>query len=60
MGLHPGKGVSEIGQLLLEDFFQEDGMPCFRTTAAGEGQSQKKDASEVVVTVHPRPLVFGL
>lgn len=60
MGLYTGARVSEIGQLALDDFFEEDGVPCFRITAAGEGQSLKTDASERIVPIHPELVAKGL
>ena len=60
LGLYSGARVSEIGQLRLEDFFEEEGVPCFRITAAGVGQSLKTDASERVVPLHPELVRLGL
>lgn len=60
MGLYTGARVSEIGQLRLDDFHEEDGIPCIRITATGEGQSLKTDASERVLPVHPELVELGL
>jgi len=60
MGLYTGARVSEIGQLALDDFFEDEGLPCFRITASGEGQSLKTDASERVVPIHPELVALGL
>ncbi len=60
LGLYSGARVSEIGQLRLEDFFEEEGVPCFRITAAGVGQSLKTDASERIVPIHPELVRLGL
>jgi integrase len=60
LGLYSGARVSEIGQLRLDDFFEEDGVPCFRITAGGVGQSLKTDASERVVPLHPELVRLGL
>lgn len=45
LGLYTGARVSELGQLRLDDFVEEDGLPCIRISADGEGQSLKTDAS---------------
>lgn len=60
LGLYSGARVSEVGQLHLEDFFEEDGIPCVRITSTGEGQSLKTDASERVVPIHPELVELGL
>lgn len=60
LGLYSGARVSEIGQLRLEDFCEEDDVPCFRITARGVGQSLKTDASERVVPIHPELVRLGL
>lgn len=60
LGLYSGARVSEIGQLRLEDFYEADGVPCFRITASGVGQSLKTDASERVVPIHPELVRLGL
>jgi integrase len=60
LGLYSGARVSEIGQLRLDDFYEEDGVPCFRITAGGIGQSLKTDASERVVPLHPELMQMGL
>jgi integrase len=60
LGLYSGARVSEIGQLRLEDFFEEEGVPCFRITASGVGQSLKTDASERIVPLHPELVRLGL
>jgi integrase len=60
MGLYTGARVSEVGQLRLEDFREEDGVPCIRITSAGEGQSLKTDASERTVPLHPELIALGL
>lgn len=60
IGLYTGARVSEVGQLALDDFIEVDGVPCFRITAQGEGQSLKTDASERVVPIHPDLVDLGL
>lgn len=60
LGLYSGARVSEIGQLRLDDFYEADGLPRFRITADGLGQSLKRDASERVVTIHPKLVRLGL
>lgn len=60
IGLYTGARVSEIGQLRLDDFYEADGVACFRITASGVGQSLKTDASERVVPIHPELVQLGL
>lgn len=60
LGLYSGARVSEIGQLRLDDFYEDDGLPCFRITADGFGQSLKTDASARVVPIHPELVRLGL
>jgi integrase len=60
LGLYTGARVSEIGQLHLDNFISEDGVPCIRITADGEGQRLKTDASERTVPLHPQLITLGL
>ncbi|UPG92871.1 site-specific integrase [Luteibacter aegosomatissinici] len=60
MGLFTGARVSEIGQLMLDDFFDVDGIPCLRITDEGDGQSTKNDFSNRVIPVHPEFIKMGL
>jgi integrase len=60
LGLYTGARVSEIGQLHLDNFVVEDGVPCIRITGDGEGQRLKTDASERSVPLHPQLIAMGL
>ena len=60
LGLYTGARVSELGQLHLGDFVEEDGLPCIRISADGQGQSLKTDASARTVPLHPRLIEWGL
>ncbi|WP_185754406.1 DUF6538 domain-containing protein [Luteibacter sp. 9135] len=60
LGLYTGARVSELGQLRLDDFVTEDGLPCIRISAEGLGQSLKTDASERTVPLHPRLIEWGV
>ncbi|SKB27938.1 Site-specific recombinase XerD [Luteibacter sp. 22Crub2.1] len=60
LGLYTGARVSELGQLRLDDFVFQDGLPCIRISAEGLGQSLKTDASERSVPLHPRLIEWGV
>ncbi|WP_320552066.1 DUF6538 domain-containing protein [Luteibacter sahnii] len=60
LGLYTGARVSELGQLCLADFVEEDGLPCIRISADGEGQRLKTDASARTVPLHPHLINWGL
>lgn len=61
VGLYTGTRVSEVGQLRLDDVFQDDeGIWCFRVTDEGLGQSLKNAASARVVPIHPHLIEMGL
>lgn len=60
LGLYTGARVSELGQLHLDDFIEEDGLQCIRISAEGEGQSLKTDASARTVPLHPGLIEWGL
>lgn len=60
LGLYTGARVSELGQLRLDDFVEEDGLPCIRISADGEGQSLKTDASARTLPLHPRLIEWGV
>jgi integrase len=60
LGLYTGARVSELGQLRLDDFVEEDGLPCIKISADGEGQRLKTDASARTVPLHPTLIEWGL
>lgn len=60
LGLYTGARVSEIGQLALDDFVEVEGIPCFRITDEGAGQSLKTDASRRTIPIHSDLLTLGL
>lgn len=41
LGLYTGARASEVGQLLIKDVFEEDGIPCLRVSDEGEHQKDK-------------------
>ena len=60
LGLYTGARVSEIAQLGVVDFIEQDGLPCVRITDEGKGQSLKTDASRRVVPLHPDLVALGI
>lgn len=60
IGLYTGARVSEVCQLALDDFIEEDGLPCFHFTDDGQGQKLKNQSSRRVVPIHPKLVELGL
>lgn len=61
IGLYTGARVGEVGQLALEDFFDDpSGVWVMRITDDGEGQSVKNEASKRTIPVHPHLVQLGL
>lgn len=61
VGLYTGARVSEVGQIRLDDFFDDDaGVWCLRITDEGAGQSLKNQVSAREVPVHPDLIALGL
>ena len=60
VGLYTGARVSEIAQLYLSDFVEEDGIPCLRISTDSDGQSLKTEASRRLVPLHPDLIRLGL
>lgn len=60
IGLYTGARVSEVGQLALDDFIEEDGVWAVRITDEGAGQSVKNAASVRTIPVHPDLIRVGL
>lgn len=60
IGLYTGARVSEVGQLMLSDFIDVDGIPCIRINDDTVGQSLKNDASSRTIPVHPELVRLGL
>lgn len=60
IGLHTGARVSEVGQLRLDDIIDVAGVPCFRITNEGSGQSVKTSASLRTIPIHPKLIKLGL
>jgi len=60
IGLYTGARVSEVGQLMLSDFIEVDGIPCIRINDDTVGQSLKNDASSRTIPVHPELIRLGL
>lgn len=60
IGLYTGARVNEVAQLGTADFFEEDGLPCFKITDEGAGQKLKTVGSERTLPIHPRLIELGL
>lgn len=60
IGLYTGARVAEVGQLALNDFVTQDGIPSIRITNEGLGQSVKNHASLRTIPIHPALLALGL
>ena len=60
IGLYTGARVSEVGQLRLSDIIEVEGVPCFRITDEGTGQSVKTTASLRTIPIHPALIERGL
>lgn len=60
IGLYTGGRVSEIAQLYLSDFVEEQGIHCMRITTDSDGQSLKTAASRRLVPIHPDLVALGL
>ncbi|CTP85391.1 site-specific integrase [Xanthomonas graminis] len=59
LGLYTGARASEVGQLLIKDVFEEDGIPCIRVSDEGEHQKVKTEVSLRTVPLHPELLQMG-
>ncbi|MCC4632816.1 site-specific integrase [Xanthomonas dyei] len=59
IGLYTGARASEVGQLLVKDVFEEDGIPCIRISDEGEHQKVKTEVSLRTVPLHPELLKIG-
>ncbi|MBV6779403.1 site-specific integrase [Xanthomonas campestris pv. trichodesmae] len=59
LGLYTGARASEVGQLLIKDVFEEDGIPCLRVSDEGEHQKVKTEVSLRTVPLHPELLKLG-
>jgi len=59
IGLYTGARASEVGQLLIKDVFQEDGIPCIRISDEGEHQKVKTEVSLRTVPLHPELIKMG-
>lgn len=59
LGLYTGARASEVGQLLIKDVFEEDGIPCLRISDEGEHQKVKTEVSLRTVPLHPELLKMG-
>lgn len=59
LGLYTGARASEVGQLLVKDVFEEDGIPCIRISDEGEHQKVKTEVSLRTVPIHPELLKMG-
>ncbi|QHG89029.1 site-specific integrase [Xanthomonas cucurbitae] len=59
LGLYTGARASEVGQLLVRDVLEEDGIPCLRISDEGEHQKVKTEVSLRTVPLHPELLKMG-
>ncbi|WP_161960049.1 site-specific integrase [Xanthomonas arboricola] len=59
LGLYTGARASEVGQLLIKDVFEEDGIPCIRVSDDGEHQKVKTEVSLRTVPLHPELIKMG-
>ena len=59
LGLYTGARASEVGQLLIADVMEADGVPYLRITDEGEHQRLKSEASAREVPLHPDLLALG-
>ncbi|MBB3919825.1 MULTISPECIES: site-specific integrase [Xanthomonas] len=59
IGLYTGARASEVGQLLVKDVLEEDGIPCIRISDEGEHQKVKTEVSLRTVPLHPEILEMG-
>ncbi|MFI8716830.1 DUF6538 domain-containing protein [Stenotrophomonas sp. NPDC077464] len=59
LGLYTGARASEVGQLLIKDVFEEEGIPCLRVSDEGEHQKVKTEVSIRTVPLHPELLKMG-
>ena len=60
IGLYTGARVGEVAQLFLRDFITEGDIPCLCFRADSDGQTQKTEASERVIPLHPDLIRLGL
>jgi len=59
IGLYTGARASEVGQLLVKDVLDEQGIPCVRISDEGAHQKVKTDVSLRTVPLHPELLRMG-
>ncbi|MFA0924978.1 site-specific integrase [Xanthomonas fragariae] len=59
IGLYTGARASEVGQLLIKDVCEEEGIPCIRISDEGEHQKVKTEVSLRTVPLHPELLKMG-
>ncbi|MEA0681714.1 site-specific integrase [Xanthomonas campestris] len=59
IGLYTGARASEVGQLLVKDVLEEEGIPCIRISDEGEHQKVKTEVSLRTVPLHPELLAMG-
>ncbi|WP_350259899.1 integrase [Stenotrophomonas riyadhensis] len=59
LGLYTGARAGEVGQLLLTDVVEADGVPVLHVTDEGENQRPKSEASKRVVPIHAGLVALG-
>jgi len=60
IGLYTGARASEVGQLLIGDVLEDDGVPFVQISDEGEHQRGKTDVSLRTAPVHPDLVALGL
>lgn len=60
LGLYTGARASEVGQLLVADVMEADGVPYLRISDEGEHQRLKSEASAREVPLHADLLALGI
>ncbi|WP_462402130.1 site-specific integrase [Pseudomonas sp. Marseille-QA0332] len=60
MGRATGARLEELCQLRVDDFIEQQGIPCIRIDDSGKGQNLKNVSSRRILPIHPALLDLGL
>ncbi|MNM98265.1 Tyrosine recombinase XerC [compost metagenome] len=60
LGRFTGARLEELCQLRVDDFIEQQGVPCFRIDDSHEGQNLKSASSRRVLPLHPSLIEHGL
>ncbi|MBC3420267.1 site-specific integrase [Pseudomonas sp. RW3S2] len=60
MGRSTGARLEELCQLRVDDFIEQQGIPCIRIDDSGKGQNLKNASSRRILPIHPALLDLGL